>query len=113
MIWASARELGFDEELLRDVVAAVTGKRKISTLTKKTASDIIDKLKFLKGEGVKMLTGAQRQKIDELVAELGWDEKRLRGFLKKYAGVEAAQWLTRKKAQSIIEGLKALRRDFL
>ncbi|MTI82725.1 MAG: regulatory protein GemA [Firmicutes bacterium] len=113
MIWASARELDLDEDLLRTTIRNVTGSSSISNLTKAQAKNVIDHLQRFKGREPEMNMASNRQKwkIKQLASQLGWDNnpKRLSGFVKKYAGVENMEWITADMAWRIIEGLKKIR----
>lgn len=110
-IWATARELGLDEDLLRAKVKAVTGSESISSLTMAQAKKVIDSMVGNKPtRAANMATKKQLWLINKLAAELGWADnpKRLAGFIRKYAKVDNIQWLTRAQAWRIIEGLKKL-----
>lgn len=119
-IFAVARELGLDNDLLHAVAYGLTQKEHISDLSKTEAALVIDDLErranrsrdiqLPGGRRVALATKEQQWLIWKLVADLGWDDnpKRLEGFCKKYAGVDNPQWLTRAQAWRVIEGLKAL-----
>jgi len=111
-IYAVARELKIDDDLLHALVYGVTGKEQISKLTKRQAGLVIDELERRAGRGraAALATNGQRQKISYLEEQLGWRDNpnRLRKFCLKYAGVEDPSWLTKDKAWRVIEGLKAL-----
>jgi hypothetical protein len=108
-IWATARELGMDKDLLYSVVQHLTGSDSISSLTIAEANTVID---FLTNQAIPgRATKQQIWKINRLAEELGWDDNpsRLVGFIKKYAGVENIKWLTSNQAWRIIEGLKKMK----
>lgn len=109
IIWVLAKRHGFDEDLLRTKVKAITGSESISAMTKTEAARVIDTL--IPGRAANMATKKQLWLIDRLSKELGWDDnpKRLQGFAKKYAGVDNINWLTADKAWRLIEGLKKIR----
>jgi len=117
-IYAMARELGVDNELLHERVEVQYKKKHISDLTMIQAGYLIDRLGQMHGRSISTATGRkvplvtkkQQYKISQLVEQLGWSEnpKRLRGFCKKYAGVDNPDWMTKEQAWRIIEGLKAL-----
>lgn len=121
-IFATARELGLDNDLLHAVVVNRTGKKHISDLNKHQAIMIIDELEHRAGRSTRcvvlpdnrqvvLATKEQLWKMRQLEKQLGWDAnpKRLRGFCRKYAGkVENIEWLTKAQAWRVIEGLKAL-----
>lgn len=111
-IFAVARELNLDDDLLHTIVYGVTGKERLSKMTKHEASLIIDDLERRAGRGrnAALATKKQLYKIRCLEEQLGWQDNpnRLRKFCLKYAGVEDPRWLTKDKAWRIIEGLKSL-----
>lgn len=113
-IWASARELDIDDDLLHSVVKNLTGSDSISGLTKAQAGRVIDYFEQRKGKqpGIQMASKQQIWKIEQLADELGWsaNPKRLAGFIKKYAGIESLKWLTAAKAWRVIEGLKKIKK---
>ncbi|AEG60033.1 phage protein GemA/Gp16 family protein [Desulforamulus ruminis] len=107
-IWATARELGMDEDVLRARVAALTGSESISKLTSQQARNVIDNL--APKAQINRASREQLWKINQLAEQLGWKDnpKRLLGFVKKYARVDALGWLTRDQAWRVTEGLKKL-----
>lgn len=108
-LWVTARNLGVDEESLRDLVESITGSRSISKMSEKHANNVIDALKGKYRPG--FASSREVWKIYELAKELGWDEpQRLRGFLKKNYNVEDPRWLTSEMSWRCIEGLKVLLR---
>ncbi|WP_110113247.1 phage protein GemA/Gp16 family protein [Bacillus sp. CGMCC 1.16541] len=108
-IWATAKELGLDEESLRDVVEQVSKSRSISSLSIDQANKVIDRIANMTVAG--MATKKQIWLIGKLEEELGWEDnpKRLQAFMKKYAGVDRIEWLTSAKAWRIIESLKKVK----
>ena len=116
-IWASARDLGLDRELLYSLVPGGS----ISRLNRRQGAQLIDILRDL---GAKppggsdsppppgwTVTEGQKALIRHLFQRLGWHEnpRREEGFLLKYAGVSDVDDLTdRKRAIAIIEALKAM-----
>lgn len=120
-IFATARELGIDNDLLHGLVQSQFNHGHISKLTQSQAGRLIDDLdrrkgaqertiKLPTGRELPLVTRAQLYKIHTLERELGWEEnpKRLQGFCKKYAGVDNPDWMTKQQAWRLIEGLKAL-----
>lgn len=112
-IYATARELNIDNELLHTYVFNKTGSEHISTLTVAEACKVIDGLEAHKiektgGHAPGRATPKQKKFIEDLEKKLGWHEEpqRMKGYIKKYAGVEDISWLTQKQASNIIEGLK-------
>lgn len=114
-IYATASELGIDNDMLHTYVFNATGSEHISTLTVREAAKVIDGLEAHKiqkdGNVIKGRANDRQQKyILDLSKKLGWGNEpwRLKGFLRKYAGVEELSWLTPKQASNIIEGLKKI-----
>lgn len=117
-IWASARDLGMDKELLYTLVPGGS----ISRLNRRRAAQLIDILRDLGAKPPRKehaekpqpgwhVTDAQKDMIRRLFNRLGWDDNphRMEGFLKKYAGASNVDELTdRKRAIAVIEALKAM-----
>jgi hypothetical protein len=127
-IWACAHEIGLDKEMLYLLVP----RGSISALTQREASELIEHLVQL---GARKTQGATVRKPEAVVApapadpnaatreqhnfiqflfgRLGWlgQPNRIRGFLRKFAGVETVEDIRdRKRASAIIEALKAIHR---
>lgn len=114
-IWATAKELGWDKDLLYCAVSRISGGNSISELTKHQAIQLIEYLLSQKKVVVRetrpgMATEKQIRLINKLAGELGWDDdpKRLQGFIKKYSKVDNPKWMTVKMASNIIQALKAM-----
>lgn len=108
-IWATARELGIEEEVLRKRVEQVCGSRSLSSLSKDDANRVIDSLERHTGRTRNgRASEGQIYKVRQIEKQLGWDEnpKRLQAFIKKYAKVERIDWLTSAQAWRLIESLK-------
>lgn len=114
-IYATAKELDLDSELLHSFIFNLVKVEHISALTSFEANKVIDELEYKKtGERKQetyrrnMATEDQLLKIKALERALGWEEnpKRLRAFMKKYARVENEKWLTFSSASNLIEALK-------
>ena len=116
-IWATARELGLDRELLYQLVP----RGSISRLTRAEGSRLIEYMAALAENrplsevrslrGPDQATDAQHALIHGLLEELGWVSApgRVEGFLQKYAGVNTVEGITsRRRASAIIEALKAI-----
>ena len=119
-IWALGKRLDMDEDDLHAIAYRISGLESISALTGREAGRMIDELKVRAGErqgvatcstGDARVTDAQRRMITVLTRELGWIDKpeRLRGFLRKYAGVDDVRFLTVQQGVRVIDGLKAMR----
>lgn len=114
-IYAMAKELNLDNDLLHTVVFNTTGVEHISALTSGEAVKLIDELEYKK-TGVRkqktfrrnMATEDQLYKIKALEVALGWDgnPRRLKGFMRKYTHVEDVKWLTFGAASDLIEAMK-------
>jgi len=120
-IWATARELGLDRDLLYHLVPG----GHISRLTRAQAHRLIECLLALKtGEPLPPepvsrrpprgdeATPEQHRLIQSLLEDLGWRDnpRRAEGFLRKYAGVPTPEQIrSRRRAIAIIEALKAIR----
>ena len=121
-IWACAHDLGLDREMLYLLVP----RGSISALSHREASELIEHLVEL---GAKRAAAAQpkaadvsdpnaatqeqRNFIHFLFGRVGWigSPARVRGFLRKFAGVDTVEALRdRKRASAIIEALKAIHR---
>lgn len=124
-IWATARELGLNSELLHLLCLSQTGQEHISQLTRNEARMFIDDLNKLKGDVVnkyhasvkidRMMrdegmvlgcTPAQCDKIRYLMEEAGWTEGRLIEYLEQFGAKQTAD-LTRTLASNLIEYLKS------
>lgn len=114
-IYATAKELDLDSELLHSFIFNLVKVEHISALTSFEANKVIDELEYKKtGERKQktyrrnMATEDQLLKIKALERALGWEEnpKRLNAFMKKYARVENEKWLTFASASNLIEALK-------
>lgn len=115
-LYATAREKGIDNDLLHDMVKSRYKKDSVRALTIKQAANLIDVLETGRtvslptGRPLHLITERQIYKIRELEKALGWAENpaRLRGFIKKYAGNDNVEWLTKEQAWRVIEGLKSV-----
>ncbi|MFT9496348.1 regulatory protein GemA [Anaerosolibacter sp.] len=112
-MYATAKEIGIDNDLLHNLVFHVSGQEHISALTKREAMDVIDALEEKKTgrkkqRGNNRASEEQKNKIRKLEEALGWkgDPKRLQGFMRKFARVEKLDWLTPNQASNLIESLK-------
>ena len=125
-IWACARELELDREMLY----LLEPRGSISALSHIEASELIEHLVELgairaapshaRPAGPQptpsdpiATTQEQRNFIHFLFGRLGWigTPARVRGFLRKFAGVDTVEEIKdRKRASAIIEALKAIHR---
>lgn len=114
-IFAVAKELDIDNELLHTFIENIVGVNSIAKLTSFQAAKVIDELEYKK-TGIRkepqyrsnMATEEQLYKIHALEKALKWDNnpRRLKAFMKKYCGVDNEKWLTFDKASNLIEALK-------
>ena len=127
-MWAVAKELGLDEESLRDVVAASTQQRHISTLTRQQARAVIDQLELLAGrvpnlgysrragmskdeqkdEVIYIVSPAECDKIQNLREQLGWTEPELTAFIRKMYAREDMRYLRQKEAHGVICAMESM-----
>lgn len=116
-LWAVAHEVNIDSESLHERVYNEFGVDSLKELDNAQGWYIID---VLQGKNVRrppagkgMITDRQIYMIRMMERELGWNDNpgRLAGFIKKYAGVEHIEWLSRRKASAVIEGMKRLIRN--
>ena len=121
-IWACARDLGLDREMLYLLVP----RGSISALSHREASELIEHLvelgarrvaaaqpKAAESSDPNAATQEQRNFIHFLFGRVGWigSPARVRGFLRKFAGVDTVEAIRdRKRASAIIEALKAIYR---
>lgn len=114
-IYALAKELNLDSDLLHEFTFNLVKRDSISKLTNIEAITLIDELEYKK-TGVRKektyrsnrATEDQIYKIKALETSLGWDTNpnRLKGFMKKYSRVDNIKWLTSEAASNLIEALK-------
>lgn len=114
-IWGLAKRLKLGDEALRDLVESVTGQRSLSKLSNTYAGLVIERLKTLAGQqpgpGKQRpgrATPEQLWKQRQLAEELGWDDDRLRGFVRRMTKVDRPEWQPYAGATKVIEGLKAM-----
>jgi hypothetical protein len=131
-IWACARDLGLDREMLYLLVP----RGSISALSHREASELIEHLvelgarracppepwrrrvaaaqpKAADASDSNTATQEQRNFIHFLFGRVGWigSPARVRGFLRKFAGADTIEAIRdRKRASAIIEALKAIYR---
>ncbi len=106
-IYALAREKGVDNDNLHSLLYSICKKEHLSEITITEAIKLIDSLEGNKNPY--RVTPKQLHFIQELAKDFGWDEKRLAGFVKKVGGVDNINWLTKKQASAVIEGMKKLK----
>ena len=126
LIMVAVKQLGLDEDERHALTESVTGKASTKDLTMDEANRVIRELKkkgaeFEKrprpaqgGNVIPLISDWQKDKVHELIKELGWDEERLAGFVKRQTGsritgpVEELNALTLQEGQKVIEGLKKM-----
>ncbi len=108
-IHAAAYRLGIDKDTVKGIIFNVSGQESTKKLSFIDASKVLDIIKG-KNRSTGMATPQQIWKIGQLEKNLGWRDNpnRLKAFLKKYGGVESANWLTFIGASNAIESLKKL-----
>lgn len=112
-VWATAKEISLEDDLLYCAVLRISGNTSMSELTKVQGAELIDYLiaqKTSKTIRPGMATEKQLWLINKLAEELGWadDPTRLQKFIRKYAKVDSPKWITVKMASNIIQALKAM-----
>ena len=110
-LWAIVKQLGMDEADLRGLAKNLTGADSISGMTKAQAIRLIDYLaERQRGDyRPEMASKQQLYKIKGLAKDMGWEDYRLKGFIRKYAGVENERWLDARRAYNMIEGMKKIK----
>lgn len=113
-IYALARERGIDNDTLHAHIYALTKKDSVKKLNLSEISKVIESLS---GETGGRMTYKQKSYIFKLAKALGWvnEEKEvnvetLRGFVKNQVGVPTEEWLTKKQASIVIDGMKAIKK---
>lgn len=117
---AKSPQLGMTDEELHLLVGGMTGKDSLKELTKRELIDLTTKLQEMRdsASGKKdkrnftrrgnRATERQRRKMYMLMKELGWTDKRVRGFARKMVGTETIEWLNHEQCAILIEGMKKL-----
>lgn len=112
-IFGLGKQLYLNIDALREVAAQYNGGHlHISKLNYETGREMIKDLsrQLRSSRGGKWITAAQKQHIEELYADLGWSKFEFNAWLMrfhKFYSIES-KGITLKKAQNIIEGLKAM-----
>ena len=117
---AKSPQLGMTDEELHLLVGGMTGKDSLKELTSRELMDLTTKLQEMRdsASGKKdkrnftrrgnRATERQRRKMYMLMKELGWNDKRVRGFARKMVGTETIEWLNHEQCAILIEGMKKL-----
>ncbi|MDP8255597.1 MAG: hypothetical protein P9M14_07610 [Candidatus Alcyoniella australis] len=114
-IWATARDISLDEELLRDVVETETGSRLISSLSRDQASGVLNRLgqdraprrrRRKRGDPGALITREQAQTIEHNYEDLCWQQQARASFNKRMCGKPWPQTVA--EAQKIIEAQRAM-----
>jgi len=126
LLWVLARQIELSDDDLHYVIREGTGKVSMREMTKREASVIIEEmLKMgaiitkkskprrtgpLPPNVVEIASQGQLRKIHQLEKQLAWDEnpKRLRGFVRRITRTRAGVVRTKRDAQKVIEGMKAI-----
>jgi hypothetical protein len=121
-IWAMARELRLDADLLHEVVEGLVGVSSLKQLTQRQAEKVISALKKQKDGATRQrrerkqrlgpktigITPRQAGYLKRLKESLGWTEDRLNGFVKRQTSVERWEWLKREQAVWVIQAMKEM-----
>ncbi len=126
LLHVAKNQLGLDDDIYREILrqeAGVVSAKELSPIGFDRVMRRFMKLGFRRKVKPKarqssnnnmshngLATKREVWKVRQLETELGWADnpKRLRGFLKKYAGIERLEWLPHSKAWRVIEALKSL-----
>jgi len=122
LIWVLARQLGFDEGQVHDIIFQFTARKSIKALSDIEVSQIVDHFiqlgaqvkkrreppKELPLNVVELVTQKQIRLVDLLTIELGWQEdpERLKGFVRRV--VKRDRIITKQDGMKVIEGLKSI-----
>jgi len=112
-IFGLGKKLYLDIDRLREIAAQYNGGLlHISKLNYETARAMINDLagQVRQSGGGKWITTAQKRHIEELYADLEWNEFEFNTWLIRWHKFQSinSRGITLKKAQNIIEGLKAM-----
>lgn len=117
---AKSPQLGMTDEELHLLVGGMTGKDSLKELTPRELMDLTTKLQEMRdsASGKKdkrnftrkgnRATERQRRKMYMMMKDLGWNDKRVRGFARKMVGTETIEWLNHEQCAILIEGMKKL-----
>lgn len=109
-IWAMARQLSMDSDMLHAVVLNCTGSESIRALTMPQLNQVINVLEreLRSRRRSSRLTSAQRAKIFKFMYLLNWQKHQVDGFARRVTGKPKIEWLSHREAWQVIEGLKAM-----
>ncbi len=109
-IFVLAKERDLDNDILHDYIFMITKKEHINELTKAEGIEVINSLSPARQpmRGNNMASEKQLNYIKGLAKDMGWNSKRLNGFVKKVGSVDDIRFLTKVNASKVIEGLKKL-----
>lgn len=107
-LYAEAREHGLSNDELHAMVYQRYSKESLKQLTAWEAARLIDWLVMLRGGGKNplMITDQQKWRIEDYQKKLGWTDRQLQLFIRKYGHTYFVQWLTKENASKMIEALK-------
>lgn len=118
-IWGLAKspELQMSSEELHILVAGLTRKDSLKSLSQKECDKVILRLlqmkdsvrkdkSYRKKKRGRTSTEYQRKKIYMLSQELGWNEARVNGMCKRMFQINAVEWLNYQQCSKLIEALK-------
>ena len=112
--WCVCREHGISTEDIYAKVYAEFGTEHISDLDDAALRYMIDLLDGKRthkpSRNSSMASYRQIALIEGIAKRLGWEDNpaRLLGFVAKYAKVDDLQWLTKRQASTVVEGLKKI-----
>ncbi len=104
------RELGLSDEEYRDILEQVTGVRSARDLDEAGFRKLMRR--FARSRHYrsrrKGITFRQKLYIRHLADDLGWDERHLMNFVRKYYHSDDIGRMSRKEAGKLIESLKSI-----
>ena len=120
-IFALSKMLGFEEEVLRDIVESGTGRRSLSALSRSQAQRVIQDLEAIISQRRKnhkrLGPPSERASVGQIsylrdlaLKTLGWSELGLRSWLRRWYHVDHEKWLNTINATKAITGLKDIDR---
>lgn len=114
-IFGLRKEKGLDEDTFRAYLFNVTGKSSLKELSIREAITVIDGLEGRPQRPEGKITTSQLNYIETLAKKFGWvldsgevDIKKLTTWVENKFNISQVNWLTKKQAQNVIEGLKVM-----
>lgn len=116
VVWITARQVMevcpdffSGKQEFRDWLESRFGERSTRALTIGQADEAIGAMKSILANGKPHVSYGQKQKMKALAALLGWNRKRLWGFIRKQTGQSKSEdMLLKKEATKVIIGLQRI-----